>query len=835
MLKVNNKKTINNLATKSFNANKLRNIFVIVAITLTTILFTSLFTVGSSLIESMQESTMRQVGSNAHGTFKNLNMEEYEKISQHKSIKEVGYSVVLGFAENKELIKRPTEIRYTSGEWQAKSMFAFPTRGRLPEAENEIATDAIVLDRLGIPSELGQNVIIEYSLNNEKITDTFTLVGFWEGDSVISASEIWLSPSYVKDRLLGYKGDELYGKINADVSFANSFLTEKKMQKVIDESGLEDSEIHYGVNWAYAGNGKNKDLSTILGSAAMIALIVFSGYLIISNIFYISIIKDIQYYGLLKAVGTTSKQIKKIIKKQVMMLCVIGIPIGLTAGFLVGEILTPAVLDSFNVANMVISLNPVIFIGAAVFSVVTVFISTKKPSRIAAKVSAIEAIRNTENSKDTNKKVRTSKKVNPFRMAKENIFRNRKKLFVVTVSLSLSLVILNCTYSVINGFDMNKYLSNSMVKDFAVADAAYFNVFIGYQGEQTLNKEFLSELYSKEGISERGNIYFSEINYPMDDKIKDTVERAIVELDMNEKGAAIFKNEIAQDNLKVKLHGLDDSILEELECFDGEINMNKFKSGKYVIASAFRSDENFPYYKTGDTITINFPNGSSEQYEVMAIADIPFPISQRGVNVVNVDFFLPSGEFSENMGELAPMVTTFDVSKNSQEKMEDYLADYCKNINKDMQYISKATFATEFEGVKKTYFSVGIVVSVLLAFIGITNFVNTTITSLIARKRGLAMLQSIGMTSKQMKQMLISEGLIYVFLTELIVLFVGSPIGYLGIKATMSNNIAFSPAFTALPSLICLPVFVGFVFVITLISYKSINRKSIVERLREVE
>ena len=152
------------------------------------------------------------MGSNAHATFKNLDMQEYEKISKNKSIKEIGYSVVLGFAENRELIKRPTEIRYTSGEWQAKSMFAFPTSGRLPEAENEIATDAIVLDRLGIPCKLGQNVTIEYSLNNEKITDTFTLVGFWEGDSVISASEIWLSPSYVKDRLLGYEGDELYGK-----------------------------------------------------------------------------------------------------------------------------------------------------------------------------------------------------------------------------------------------------------------------------------------------------------------------------------------------------------------------------------------------------------------------------------------------------------------------------------------------------------------------------------------------------------------------------------------------------------------------------------------------
>ncbi|MEG3074370.1 MAG: hypothetical protein RR867_09165, partial [Ruthenibacterium sp.] len=72
MLKVNNKKTIRKLAASSFRANKLRNLFAVIAIILTTVLFTGLFTVVGSLLSSMEESTMRQVGSNFHGAFKYL-------------------------------------------------------------------------------------------------------------------------------------------------------------------------------------------------------------------------------------------------------------------------------------------------------------------------------------------------------------------------------------------------------------------------------------------------------------------------------------------------------------------------------------------------------------------------------------------------------------------------------------------------------------------------------------------------------------------------------------------------------------------------------------------
>lgn len=127
---------------------------------------------------------------------------------------------------------------------------------------------------------------------------------------------------------------------------------------------------------------------------------MITGYLIIYNIFQISVIQDIQSYGQLKTLGTTKRQIKKLISKQAMLLSFIGIPFGLLIGFFVGRALVPFLMNGTvyaSDAGVKVTANPIIFIGAALFALVTVIISVNKPAKIAGSVSPIEAIRYTEN------------------------------------------------------------------------------------------------------------------------------------------------------------------------------------------------------------------------------------------------------------------------------------------------------------------------------------------------------------------------------------------------------------------------------------------------------
>lgn len=143
------------------------------------------------------------------------------------------------------------------------------------------------------------------------------------------------------------------------------------------ETPGEDNYIAIGVNWAYAGAqiSNSIDFETIFSMGAILILIVFTGYLIIYNIFQISVTNDIRFYGLLKTIGTTAKQIKRIILRQALYLSMIGIPIGMLLGYLIGNILTPVVMSKLSYTHTTATLNPWIFVGSAIFFLITVLLS----------------------------------------------------------------------------------------------------------------------------------------------------------------------------------------------------------------------------------------------------------------------------------------------------------------------------------------------------------------------------------------------------------------------------------------------------------------------------
>ena len=104
--------------------------------------------------------------------------------------------------------------------------------------------------------------------------------------------------------------------------------------------------------------------------------------------FQISVTNDIRFYGLLKTIGTTPRQLRRIIRQQALTLSLAGIPLGLVLGWLIGGQLTPAIVSQLNGVVPMTSVSPVIFIGAALFSLVTVLLSCRKPGRIAGKEAA---------------------------------------------------------------------------------------------------------------------------------------------------------------------------------------------------------------------------------------------------------------------------------------------------------------------------------------------------------------------------------------------------------------------------------------------------------------
>lgn len=157
----------------------------------------------------------------------------------------------------------------------------------------------------------------------------------------------------------------------------------------------------------------------------------------------------------------------------------VGDPLGLVGGWLAGAALTPIIIARLDgIVNMV-SARPFIFVVSALFALFTVLISCRRPGKMTAKVSPVEAIRYTEGMNVKRKTRKSTGTVSLLSMAKANLGRSRGKTWITVISLSLAVVLLNLTVTFTKGFDMDKYLSHFVATDFILADAAYFQIGAG--------------------------------------------------------------------------------------------------------------------------------------------------------------------------------------------------------------------------------------------------------------------------------------------------------------------------------------------------------------------
>ena len=490
-MKVSNGKCIRTLSHRSLRANRTRNIVAVLAIALTTVLFTSLFTIAMSINDGIQQNNFRQVGGFSHGGFKYLTEEQFDQLKDDPLIGQWGLRRFLGMPSEMPFNKSHVEIGWSDAN-EAHWQFCDPVEGRLPqEGTNEAATDTHVLELLGVEPKLGEQFTVTFDVDGRTTTQTFTLCGWWEHDEAIVANHILIPESRV-DAVLAETGvvpgqttDGMTGSWNLDVMLKNGarniagdleeILTNHGYQ---GQSSTQPGYIHTGVNWGYTGAqlSGSMDPTLLLAIGAILLLIIFTGYLIIYNVFQISVANDIRFYGLLKTIGTTPRQLRRIIRHQALALSLVGIPLGLLLGWLVGGQLTPVIIRQLNAVSNVVSVNPAIFVASALFALVTVLISCRKPGRMAARVSPIEAVRYAEGGAVRHGGKRNAKGVSLLSMAQANLGRNRVKTAVTVLSLSLAVVLLTVTVTFTNGFDMDKYVSNFTASDFIVCSSTAWSI-----------------------------------------------------------------------------------------------------------------------------------------------------------------------------------------------------------------------------------------------------------------------------------------------------------------------------------------------------------------------
>lgn len=217
-------------------------------------------------------------------------------------------------------------------------------------------------------------------------------------------------------------------------------------------------------------------------------------------------------------------------------------------------------------------------------------------------------------------------------------------------------------------------------------------------------------------------------------------------------------------------------------------------------------------------------------YTVAALVTVPFALSYRYYG--SDEFILNDQTFVQDSGTGSIMYYAFDTTDEANAAMESFLADYTENVNPELDYESKATYAGEFESMRSMFLLLGGALSFIVGLVGVLNFFNAILTGIIARQRELAVLQAVGMTGRQLRAMLIWEGLLYALGAAGLALILTLTLGPVTFQAVEGLFWFFTYHLNLTPFLFIIPLFALLGAGIPVITGHEMAKRTVVERLR---
>ena len=822
--------TIRKLANRNIIEHKFRHALNIIVVMCLTIFISAFEIVSSSTYSNVEEDYLKQNGNASQIQAFDVPLESFENFK----MEEIGQSVYIGNAVNDEFRNRPSELRYADSNY-AEYMFSLPIQGRMPENKNEIAVDRSVLEDLEKDATLGTDITI-YWLDEDKKeqSQTFEVVGIWEENSLYTTRNLWVSKDFIK-------------KMNTNIDLAFNLKSGKVNNKTLDEVAekLQIEEEQVISNWVYEDNVQKQIRLETLVYKIGASFILLCGFLILYNIIAISIASDRKLYGRIKTLGASPKQVKLSVFYQYFFDVLIGIPLGLALGYILGSKMVPVVITSLD-NDIHVYADVKNFISTILLILLVVFVSGIRPAYRACAVDPSDILSEENNLNFRGKTHRRSPGVPAlFELSLSNLVRYPKRNVIAIILLTVGLVLTSCVYVINHSFDISKYMAEIALSDITITEKTLVESWGEYNPKgNTITKEFMEKLEASGDILEQGVLYSQDISLQTSETAYNNViqyyeqnkcERLkYMEQDVAwTEGYQSFKQ---TGKCTATIFGIDgllnDKITDKNRIIDGTIDKEKFLSGKYMIAQGYSSDsgeyELQPTYNVGDKISLN-----GKEFEIMAIAEVPYPITEGKTNPgseFNLTFYVPSSSFLEMYPENTPRKWFLNVEKGKENEIENILKPY---MEKGVPIETEKTIEQNYNNATKSATLLQNIVSIMILVIGIVNFANVIIISVTSRKKEFAMMQSIGMTKKQLRLLLMMEGINISIITLIISYFLSLVTICVGVSAYLQTQWTATYHFSITPLLIVTPVLIILPIVISLICFQRIQKIEIIERLQD--
>lgn len=827
----NSRIAVKRLAKNNYEVNKRRNAFVILALALTAFMITSVFSLGFSYFDTFRLQQIRLMGTTADVAITNLTEEQVEHLEKSDLVDVVGINQRIGSVDTSMMRDVLLGLSWIDEkEWE---LHRLPTvskvQGNYPVEEKEIMLPTWVLSQMGISDpQIGMSITFSYQIGDSSYYETkeFSLSGFYTDYSAVRTDN--QGSVYVSKKFAEETRTALNGGVTAMITFTDRNNVEKNCIKLENRIDFTQEQTFEIVPSAQA------DSETIIPATGMIILfVVISGYLLIYNVLYISISKDIRFYGQLKTIGATKRQIKKIVHWQVMKTSMIGIPLGLAAGAMISLIIVPITMEMMysNKANLgyKISFSPFIFLGTIFFTLFTAFIGSMKPAKVAGSISPIAALGYIETDVISYAE-RKRCHVKLSRMALQNIFRNRKSAILSFASLFLGLDLFLISLGLLSSLSPENFVSQWGEGDFLLAISIA-------EDEDIITTEILNEIKQINGVE---NIHVTYSAFPqttMDVIYDNDVFGAYID-SLNGKSGIDFSDQerfkAYTENFYSGVYGLDLMYIDELnETLEQPIDVTAFENGEIVLLVEMVDAEGKPIFQHGQEITVIGENGAHTFHVATTYLDVDFQSSRGKGRGTAPDLYISQKALSLLSSKCKISRIAFDTADSSKD--EQILAKL-QSITSSLPEIdiqSRYEKSKEMGGYILTLRVLAIGLSAVFLLIGIMNFINTMMVSVNTRKHEFAVLESIGMTKKQVKTVLLYEGGYYWTISFVLLITLGTGI-YIPLYWSFMQVVSYATfSYPVLPLLIAAGAVFVVCLVVPIITFNSVCKKSVVERLRD--
>ena len=890
---------LNKLTIKNLKLNKKRTIVTIIGIILSTALITGVATLVTSFKETIINDKRKSTGY-YHYEFEDVPIEDLKYITNNRNVKQYYFTKNIGYAllNNSANEYKPYVYIIGFSRDAIENLNINLKEGKMPENENQIVVSNHMITNGGLQYKIGDKIKLDIG---ERVTSENGIEYELNQNNPYIDEEIFKS-SYIKEyEIVGiierpdYNLEEYsapgytvitYLEENISTNSVNVYTVYKNLQKHIETTAqiLDISEENmkdlakYGTSdeiqklkYNYNANESlikwenlefsNSTVAMLYSvSSLIILIIIFTSVFCIRNSFEISITERIKQYGMLASIGATSKQIKKDVLYEGLILGAIGIPLGILSGLFAIFILLKVIqgiLASAIEITFVFKTSFASIIISILLCSITIYLSARKSAKKASKVSPIEAIRSNQDikikeGKNSLKTPKIIKKIFGIGgiIAYKNLKRNKKKYRTTVISIVTSVAI----FIAMTSFFTYAFKSNDIYNT-----KRSYNLIVYETNQIDLvddNYNKLKQIANIDGIEDYTILMSNTIFIPKAElqnhyseknkKITKAIEELESELYEEEEDSS---NDTSEELSYITIYALQQQEYQKFieqtglkydECKDKAILIDNMKN--YVTI-----DEKSSYvlyrlydYKKGDkidaTIKLSQIENESESENINIDKTITIEIAgltdERPMGLENVyssnGFIIVSEEFFEKNDIETKQVEMFINAKDA-DQIEEYIN---KNYPNDfyVNNIEKSIREQNAVWLVIAIFLYGFII--VISLIGVTNIFNTTTTNMTLRSKEFANLKSIGMTKKEFNKMIRLESFFYCVKSLIFGIIIGSILSFLLYKA-FAEGIDMGyiyPIQGVIISIIAVALLITTIMKYTL---NKINKQNIIETIRK--